>query len=167
MAVFCAVAAVGALLTFPGFSNKPPKGCGAVCGRIVVMLDGIFGLALAGSMLRAEWKQPYGVVTLATSVLPLGMWSLAMLLCSTEAELLSAVPVAILLHLYAAGKSVYLVDHFALAFSAVAVLLHACLYLPFPLQNPQSNPFFKALRKFGLRWHKLITNPVSDFSDEG
>mmetsp|Transcript_132391 Transcript_132391/g.264093 ORF Transcript_132391/g.264093 Transcript_132391/m.264093 type:complete len:313 (+) Transcript_132391:64-1002(+) len=168
MTAFCAVAAVGAFITFPGFGNKAPCGCSAIFGRIMVKLDGIFGLLLARSIMsEGEWKQPYGAVTLATLVLPLGMWSLAMFLCTTEAELLAVVPVATLLHLAAAGKSMYLADHPEVILSVGIALLHACLYLPFPLSNPKSNPFFKALSNFATRWHKLITNPVSGFGDEG
>lgn len=142
------------------------KASSAVTSRLLLAADGMFGIAVAGSMfLASPWTQPLGPVTMAVSALPLVMWSLGTMLCRTEAELLAAVPAALAFHLGAAARAAFLAHPFMAATSATFAVLHCALYLPLPAQDAESNPFYITLRRVLRRWNRLLTQPVSGFGD--
>mmetsp|Transcript_44754 Transcript_44754/g.120595 ORF Transcript_44754/g.120595 Transcript_44754/m.120595 type:complete len:97 (-) Transcript_44754:162-452(-) len=95
------------------------------------------------------------------------MLSLAMVLCQTEAELLAAVPVAMLMLAGASARSALAGEIPASVLAAAALVAHCALYLPLPAQDPDSNPFNRALRKRIERFVRFMEQPVSGFGDDG
>merc|ERR1712039_176568 len=137
-------------------------------GRLLLVLDGVFFAAVAGSMLvNALSTTGMGRVALLVAALPLAQCALASPFCATEGEQLAAVPVAIFLHMAASLRIAYIQDPMYALPTAIALLLHLLLYLPLPVSNPDSNHFNVSIVKQIRAFTKLMSQPVGGLGDEG
>eukprot|EP00931_Biecheleriopsis_adriatica_P007258 TRINITY_DN108566_c0_g1_i1.p1 TRINITY_DN108566_c0_g1~~TRINITY_DN108566_c0_g1_i1.p1 ORF type:complete len:295 (+),score=73.07 TRINITY_DN108566_c0_g1_i1:74-958(+) len=166
-AVACALGAVAVGMACPASCTPDPKSSTAVLGHLLLRLDGLVVLALCvASVLQADMSQPLGRLATALAVLPLAMTSLALLCGSSQAEVQVAVPMAML---QLAGSSLCNLlfggSGVALAALAAGLVTHGALYLPFPVQDPDSNPFYSTLRKSFDNFAKVMSSPVSGFND--
>lgn len=169
MALACGLLSAGAVLTCPGSEPVPAKVSGAVLGRLLLLVDGVLGLVLFSSILLSaphSWAEPLGPAAVAISAMPLGMWSVAMMLCQTEGELIAAAPPALLFYSVATGGALYASGPITALPTAAFVVLHVALYLPLPLQDPDANPFHVWLRRFIRGFVQLMTQPVPSFGDD-
>lgn len=170
LAGLCGLAAAAMAVLCPPESPRGAKSAAACpSARSLVLADGVAGLAIGGSLLAAG---PWGASNLApvaivAGAMPIGMWGLGTLLCGTEAELLAAVPSAMLMHLGAAARALAVSGPIMAAPPAILLVLHAALYLPLPSHDPNTNPFYTSLKKRLDAFAKLMSDPVSGFGDEG
>jgi len=167
MAVAVGFSALGCFQTCPGGAPSAARPSSVVFARMLFAADGVAGFAVAGSMLLfGTWGAPLGPLAIAVSALPLVMTSLSTMLARTDNELVAVAPAALTLHVAATCREVLASNMLAAIPTAVAVLLHAALYLPLPLHEPDSNPFHWGLARFvssSVRWFNA---PVKGFGDE-
>lgn len=171
VAVALAAAAAAQFFTAPSGRPDAPRATGVIWGRMLLVSDALAGGALSLAIALngpGRWAEPLGPCTVWISVAPLGMWSLGTLLCSADAELVAAVP-AVIVHSLQVSALLLYAEGLATSLSALAVaLLHAALYLPLPLREPDSNPFHVAFRRWWRRFTALLASPVgAGFGDCG
>lgn len=160
------VVLVAAIWKFPPSGPDPAKVPSAPVGRFLFILDGL-GLFVAGACVSTghDLGQNFTTLTAAVTAGPLILCSAGMCLVCAEAELLVAVVVAMTMYLGAFFRCLYLFG-FATASPLVLLLVvHGALFLPLPLQDPDSNVFHTALRKSWRKSIRFLTSPVSGFGD--
>lgn len=167
VALACGAAAIGSVMTFPDGEAKPLRGAGFVPSRLLCIADGVLVmLSCISALAMGSWSEPFGLMAISAQALPMFMCSLALLLCQTEAELLAAVPPAMVLQAGATVRSFFAADVLGAALTATLLLLHCGLYLPLPLQEPDTNPFYQGLQRKVDRFVRFMQQPVSGFGDE-
>jgi len=175
-ALACGLLALGAAATSPAGpppSSAPSSESSAVAfARLLAVVDGLLGLALAGSALAASggegstWSLPLGPAAMGMTAVPLTMLSLGVLLCRTEAELMAAVPAIMLFCLGAAARAAALSGAAAALLPAAALAVHAGLYLPLPVKDPHSNPFNRYVSLSWKAFARWMSDPVQGWSEE-
>lgn len=171
-ALLCALGAAGAGLTVPKFSPSSPKPWGFAWGRLLMFADGALGLtaafaAVVASGLGQVWGEAVGPAAVACTVMPLAMWSVGTMFCSTDAELVGAMPAAMLQYSAAAAKLAMAGGLPAALPACLGLGLHLALCLPLPLGGEtDANPFFMAVWRWYRRWTNLLSEPVSGFGDD-
>lgn len=165
----CSWNSVGAVLTCPGGQTNPSTGSSFVFGRLLLAVDGILGLLICCHVLLNAYNmlaEPLGLTATLMSALPLGMCSVGFLLCSTDNELIAGLPTALMAHT-AGFIGQALAQNISMAtLSALAIAVHCAVFLPLPLDNPESNPCHVWVRGYIRRFMKLMTDPVTGFGDE-
>lgn len=160
--------AAGAIFTYPGDSPSVPKGSNAICGRLLLVADGLLSIALASSIIVAStWSDASGRLAIAAAVVPLLLGAVPMLMSRTDAELNAAVPPAILFDIVATARSLGLGNFVEAASTGILAVFHVMLYLPLPLQDPDSNPFYTKLSKMLRQFSRFMSQPVSGFGEDG
>ncbi|CAE7896157.1 unnamed protein product [Symbiodinium necroappetens] len=150
-------------------SAQQPKAPDASLGRGLVMIDGMTGLLLAARQLSTVlWQSGLEVLAASITALPLLMFSVALMFSSSDSSsLLVSVPSAMLHLAAAAAYSVLSMnDWTAVAVLTLALMAHLTLYLPLPLNDPESNPFYTSLRRVRHQFVRFLAQPVSGFGDE-
>lgn len=178
-ALFCvatfAIAAVMGYMTVPKTATVgPAKTSSSVIGRLIVVGDGLIGIAMAAQCmslvglggLKHDGLKPPEFIGIVVTIIPLGIWGFGMLCCRSDAELIVAVNVAMLFSVVSMINAFFVHDSIAMVGGFCATfILHSTLYLPFPMSDPLSNPFYCALRKQGRQLYKIISSPSSGFGD--
>jgi hypothetical protein len=167
MSVGLAAVSLGSFATLPGPSPKSGKLANVPLCRCLLVADGIFLVALAASILMgAERGHSLGLLSATMTSLPMAFLGIAIMLCTTEAELLTAFPAVTIFCVGAIIRSAYVDGQLAAIPAVTALLLHILPYLPLPPGDAESNPFHMALRKSWSSFVKLISQPVSGFGDD-
>ncbi|CAE7465777.1 unnamed protein product [Symbiodinium sp. CCMP2592] len=149
-----------------GSALQPKAPCDASLGRGLVMIDGLTGLLLAARQISTVlWQSGPDVLAASITALPLLMLSVALVFSSSDSSsLLVSVPSA-MSHLAAAAAYSVLStnDWAAVAILALALMAHLALYLPLPINDPESNPFYTSLRRVRHQFARFLAQPVSGF----
>jgi len=153
----------------PAGPAYPVKASTSFLGRGLVVLDGAAGILLAA---HHAWKvqlhSPVETLMVSITAMPLFLVSLAMVCSASESSLLMCLPVVMLKMVGASLKSaIWLSDMVSTTMFSAVFLLHASLYLPLPLNDPESNPFHSSFRRASQRFARFLSQPVSGFGDEG
>jgi len=168
LSLCCAVMAFGAVATFPGSSLGSAKAVISPVASLLFIIDGVSGMALAVSVIMgAAWAQNLGPLTAFMTALPLGMIAAGLALCKTEAELLVAAPCAILFCILASLRTCYFSGFVAAVPTIVLMFAKFALYLPLPVGEEEENIFYMSLCRFARACHKIMSQPVGGFGDEG
>lgn len=169
IAGFCGLQAVAMLWACPASGPAgTSKACDASMGRALVLMDGIIGLLWSiKQATQISWHRSSDALAISMSTLPLLMVSVGLLSSSAEGELLTSVPVVLLYFAGFGATSVLKENYGSLAVFLVLILAHAALYLPFPPNDPESNPFHNSFKRSLQRCAKFMAQPVSGFGDEG
>lgn len=164
----CAILAYGAVATFPGSSLGSGKAANSPMARLLFLCEGLAGIAIAGSsVLGLDWRESLGPLASALTALPLFMCAAGLCFCSTESELLVAAPCSTLFCILASLRSCYFSGLMAAIPTAALASAHACLYLPLPFKDPESNIFHMSLRRWARSFVKMMSSPASGFGDDG
>jgi len=126
----------------------------------------LIGLAVAGSSLwGGTWSPPLGPAAIGVTAVPVSMLSLGVMLCRSEAELLAAVPAAMLFCLGSSLRALLFGSATAAALSAAVLVLHCALFLPLPPQEPESNPFNRWFARSLQAFSRWIASPIAGWGD--
>eukprot|EP00747_Dinoflagellata_sp_TGD_P024936 gnl/TRDRNA2_/TRDRNA2_130894_c0_seq1.p1 gnl/TRDRNA2_/TRDRNA2_130894_c0~~gnl/TRDRNA2_/TRDRNA2_130894_c0_seq1.p1 ORF type:complete len:312 (+),score=56.23 gnl/TRDRNA2_/TRDRNA2_130894_c0_seq1:48-983(+) len=165
--------AVVAVMLLPAGPSKPSPGDSSLVGgrvaRMLLLVDA--GLCFQGAFVAAfgSWKEAGGSLGIAVSVLPLISMGVALVFIRTEAEILLAVPTAsfylVMVIVRALLSPLNLI--FVTISAVLLLVIHMGLYLPFPPQDPSSNPFHNSFLRQQRAFQKMMTQPVAGFGDEG
>merc|ERR1712183_653562 len=135
------------------------KGSAAVLPRLALVVDGVLAVAVAWSIFRETlWSDQLGPIASAIAVLPLLPYAAGLCVCCTDAELLVAVPSAMLFYMWAILRTWYLSGLPATVPCVVAIVLHCSFYLPLG-SDPDLNPFYMSLVRFARQARKLMSQP--------
>ncbi|CAE7588011.1 unnamed protein product, partial [Symbiodinium sp. CCMP2456] len=164
------------------------KRCSALVKNVSHILSTLatYGYALLTHALPFSWPVTQAGVLVLLAVLnfastsdqrshkenshrPLLMFSVALMFSSSDSSsLLVSVPSAMSHLAAAAAYSVFSMnDWAAVAILTLALMAHLTLYLPLPLNDPESNPFYTSLRRVRHQFMRFLAQPVSGFGDEG
>jgi len=139
--------------------------------KLLFMADMAYGLlAASAAIVSAPWGQSLGPQAAWFSAVPYIMWGVGTGLCCTQAEMLRALPAALLVHTSAIGRALMFGNgggHVVLVASATMLVLHLALFLPLPLRDPESNMFYSQRLKLQQRCYRMISDPVPGiYSDD-
>lgn len=171
MAVAMLALAVGQFFTCPSAGAVSDKASQASFGRLVLLIDAILGfylcaaLAMNGGADFHPKAAKLGWTGIVLSVCTLGLTSAGFAFCQTDAEMISAVPSALIAHLCGASMSFFAGGAMKLPFSALA-LLHLALYLPFPGNRVDTNPFYVSIRAKYRSMQNLLKNPIDGWGED-
>lgn len=164
VAVGASCAALGALWSCPRIPSAPAGSPSD--GRRIVFVDGVAGVVCSGWIfVVGPLQRENGLVATIACAVPLAMVSLGVAMCSSKAEVLTAVPVVML---FLVGIAIRTLANGAITpclLATCALLGHAVLYLP-PADG-KINPFYESLRRVFRDVRKLFDKPIAGFQDEG
>lgn len=166
----CAVMACGAILSYPGSTLGSGKTASAYVARLLFLVEGCAGMAIAVSLVMATaWSDSLGPLATAVATLPFFSCAAALCCCCAANELLAAGPCAMLFCILASLRAGYFGGSIAAAPTVALTVVHLYLYLPFPLSDPESNIFHMQMRKAARNFQKLLmmTSGTAGFGDEG
>jgi len=164
-------ACAGATFYFlPKGSPNPKEQANAPMARLLFLANMAYGcLAAFFAVTSAPWGTGLGPQGALFAAVPFAMWGLGTGLCTTPSEMVKALPGAILIHLGAVCRVLMFGNGggFLVLLTSVGMLVaHLALFLPLPLNEPESNIFYLYRLKMQKHCYTMISNPVSDFGDD-